>query len=155
MWLTGSLNGRGWEHVPPLGVRDGGARARCIVLLTRGLRALQLGDDTAKGSACASSAARRLIIVAAVGLAAVATAAAGPVAFVAFVSPPIARRLVGDADVVLVAVRAGRRAAAAAADLVARRACAPTELPVGIVTGVIGAPYLLWLLAPTNRVGTG
>jgi iron complex transport system permease protein len=40
-------------------------------------------------------------------------------------------------------------------DLVARRAFAPTELPVGVVTGVVGAPYLLWLLARANRVGRG
>ena len=40
-------------------------------------------------------------------------------------------------------------------DLVARRLFAPTELPVGVVTGVVGAPYLLWLLARSNRVGRG
>lgn len=41
------------------------------------------------------------------------------------------------------------------ADLVARQVLAPTELPVGIVTGIIGAPYLVWLLARANRVGSG
>jgi len=41
------------------------------------------------------------------------------------------------------------------ADLVARRLFAPTELPVGIVTGIIGAPYLLWLIARANRIGRG
>jgi iron complex transport system permease protein len=40
------------------------------------------------------------------------------------------------------------------ADLLARRAFAPTELPVGIVTGVIGAPYLIWLLTRANRIGS-
>jgi iron complex transport system permease protein len=40
-------------------------------------------------------------------------------------------------------------------DLIAQRIFAPTELPVGVVTGVIGAPYLLYLLARANRMGTG
>ena len=40
-------------------------------------------------------------------------------------------------------------------DLVARRLFAPTELPVGVITGIVGAPYLLWLLARANKVGRG
>ncbi|MGH9153330.1 MAG: iron chelate uptake ABC transporter family permease subunit, partial [Acidimicrobiales bacterium] len=90
-----------------------------------------------------------------VGLAAVATASAGPIAFVALVAPQIARRLVRAAGATLVPSALVGAALVLLADLAARRAFAPTELPVGVVTGIIGAPYLLWLLARANRIGSG
>ena len=84
-----------------------------------------------------------------------ATAAAGPVAFVAFVAAadrpaPDRQRRSPSAP-----RRSSARLLVLLSDLVARRAFAPTELPVGVVTGVVGAPYLLWLLARANRVGRG
>ena len=90
----------------------------------------------------------------AVALAAVATSAAGPVAFVAFVAAPIARRLVR-APLTLVPAALVGALLLLASDLIARRMFAPTELPVGVVTGILGAPYLLWLLARANRIGRG
>lgn len=96
--------------------------------------------------------ARAGLVLVGVGCAAVATAAAGPVAFVAFVAAPIARRLVGAPLTVLPAALVGALLVLVA-DLVARTVLAPVELPVGIVTGLVGAPYLLWLLARANRVG--
>ena len=83
-----------------------------------------------------------------------ATAAAGPIIFVAFVAGPIARRLTG-APLALVPAALVGALLVLLSDLVARRLFAPTELPVGVVTGVVGAPYLLWLLARSNRVGRG
>jgi iron complex transport system permease protein len=94
------------------------------------------------------------LVVVGVGLAAVATAAAGPIAFVAFVSAPIARRLVRSSLTIVPAALAGATLVLLA-DLAARRLFAPVELPVGIVTGIIGAPYLLWLIARANRIGRG
>lgn len=153
VWLTGSLNGRGWEHVQPVGL------AMLLLLplalvLARPLKALQLGDDTAKGLGVGVERYRRYLIVAGVALAAVATASAGPVAFVAFVAPPIARRLTRSSLTLIPAALVGGLLLLVS-DLVARRAFAPTELPVGIITGIVGAPYLLWLLARANRVGRG
>ena len=154
VWLTGSLNGRGWEHVRPVGW------ALVVLLpitlaLGRHLRSLQLGDDTAKGLGTRVEKVRVSLIVSGVGLAAVATASAGPVAFVALVSPQIARRLAGGGTAALGCATLVGAALMVASDLVARRIFAPTELPVGVVTAVIGAPYLLWLLARANRIGKG
>jgi iron complex transport system permease protein len=154
VWLTGSLNGRGWEHVRPvalalavlLPVAAGGARQ---------LRMLELGDDTARGLGTRVERARAVLLLAGVGLAAVATSSAGPIAFVALVAPQIARRLVGGRSLGLLPAAACGALLVVAADLAARRVFAPTELPVGVATAVLGAPYLLWLLARANRIGSG
>ncbi len=153
MWLTGSLNGRGWDDVRPVAaalVLLGPA----VLVLARPLRTLQLGDDTALGLGTAVEPARMALLVVAVALAAIATACAGPIAFVAFVAAPIARRLTHSSLALVPAALAGALLVLVA-DLVARRAFAPTELPVGVVTGIVGAPYLLWLLARANKVGRG
>lgn len=152
VWLTGSLNGRGWEHVRPVG-------AVLIVLvpvalvLGRHLRALQLGDDTARGLGVRVDRARLGLVVVGVGLAAVATASAGPVAFVALVAPQIARRLAGPSQLALVPAALVGAAVMLLSDLLGRRLFAPTELPVGVITALVGAPYLIWLLARANRIG--
>jgi iron complex transport system permease protein len=153
VWLTGSLNGRGWDEIRPVVV------ALAVLLpaalaLARPLRTLQLGDDTAAGLGVPVERVRAGLVVVGVGLAAVATAAAGPIAFVAFVSAPIARRLVRSSLTIVPAALAGATLVLLA-DLAARRLFAPVELPVGIVTGIIGAPYLLWLIARANRIGRG
>ena len=89
-----------------------------------------------------------------VALAAVATAAAGPVVFVAFVAPAIARRLV-DAPLSMVPAALVGALLMLTADVIGRTVFTGVELPVGIVTGIIGAPYLVYLLARANRVGRG
>ena len=125
-----------------------------VLLLSRPLRAMQLGDDTAKGLGVSLERSRVGLIIVAVALAAIATSSAGPIEFVAFVAPPIARRLTRT-SLTIVPAALGGGLLVLLADLIARRAFAPTELPVGVVTGVIGAPYLLWLLARANKVGRG
>jgi iron complex transport system permease protein len=87
VWLTGSLNGRGWEHVRTIGIADL-LLLPLVVALVGPLRLLQLGDDAAKGLGVAVERTRLVLVLVAVGLAALATAAAGPVVFVAFVAPP-------------------------------------------------------------------
>jgi iron complex transport system permease protein len=153
VWLTGSLNGRSWDHVRPL-AWSMAALCPMVAVLVRPLRGLQLGDDTAKGLGIGVERAKAGLVVVAVALCAVATAAAGPVAFVAFVAGPIARRLTGGSQLALVPAALTGALLLLTSDLVARRAFAPTELPVGIVTGLLGAPYLVWLLARANRIGT-
>jgi len=153
VWLTGSLNGRGWGHVRSIGIADLVVLPLLVALLGP-LRVMLLGDDAAKGLGVSVERSRLLLVLVAVALAALATAAAGPVVFVAFVSAPIARRLTGTPLAVGTAALVGALLMLLA-DLVARRVFAPTELPVGVVTGIVGAPYLLWLLARSNRVGRG
>lgn len=154
VWLTGSLNGRGWEFARPLTLA-------LIVLVpvaltsARTLRALELGDDCAAGLGVSRHRAKAGLALCASALAAVATAAAGPVGFVALISPQIARRLTGGRTVALVPAAIVGAALVVYGDLLARRAFSPNELPVGVVTAVIGAPYLLWLLARANRLGRG
>jgi iron complex transport system permease protein len=152
VWLTGSLNGRGWGQVRPLVVALV-VLVPASVILARHLRVLDLGDDAARGLGTRIEAVRAGLLLTGVALAAVAVSAAGPVAFVALVSPQIARRLVGGAGAALLPSAAFGALLLVASDLVARRLFAPTELPVGIVTAAVGAPYLLLLLARANRIG--
>ena len=154
VWLTGSLNGRGWEYVRPLTIVLGVLIPLSLVL-ARSLRSIELGDDTAQGLGVGIRRSKLALSLCGAGLAAVATAAAGPVAFVALVAPQIARRLVGDRAIGLVPAGLIGAAIVVFADVLARRLFSPTELPVGVITAVVGAPYLLWLLARSNRIGTG
>jgi iron complex transport system permease protein len=156
VWLTGSLNGRGWEHVRPV------ALAVLLLLpvalvLGRSLAALRLGDDLARGLGTRVTAARLGLVGVAVVLAAVATASAGPVAFVALVAPQVALRLAGTPGPPLLASAATGALLVVAADLVGRRGLstlglAAAELPVGAVTALVGAPVLLWLLRRSASV---
>jgi iron complex transport system permease protein len=154
VWLTGSLNGRGWEYVRPL-TTVLAVLVPVTLLGARQLRSLELGDDTARGIGVSVRRSKLVLSMSAAALAAAATAAAGPVAFVALVSPQIARRLVGGHSLGLVPAALVGALLMVVADLVARRAFAPTELPVGVVTAIVGAPYLLWLLARANRIESG
>lgn len=152
VWLTGSLNGRGWEHVRPVGF---GLLVLVPIaaVLARRLRLLELGPDTAAALGVRVGRARLGLVLVGIALAALATASAGPIAFIALVSPPIARRLVRSPGFTLVPTALVGALLTVTADLVARRIMAPTELPVGIATAVIGAPYLLWLLTREIRTG--
>lgn len=90
-----------------------------------------------------------LVIVAAVVLTSAAVSAAGPVEFVAFVAPQVARRLARTARPPLIASALVGAALVTLADVVARAALG-TELPVGVVTAIVGAPYLIWLITRPN-----
>jgi iron complex transport system permease protein len=154
IWLTGSLNGRDWSHVRTMAIMLVLAAPATMILVHR-LRILQLGDETAYGLGLRVEGTRLALIVVAVLLAAVATAAAGPIGFVAFVAPPIARWLTRSPGPAMVASALIGALVVALSDVVAQHALGSTQLPVGVVTGVIGAPYLMFLLARTNRIGSG
>ena len=93
-----------------------------------------------------------MAIVAAVGLIAFATAACGPIAFVSFLAGPIAARIVGPNGSLLVPAALVGALLVLVADLVGQFALG-TRFPVGVVTGVLGAPYLIYLIVRTNRAG--
>lgn len=149
VWLTGSLNGRGWQHVVPVGVAVALVLGLCVVL-SPVLAVLRLSEDTARALGLRVPLARTVLLLAAVLLAAAATAAAGPIAFVALVAPQIALRLVRSAGPPLVTSAAVGGVLLLGADLLARTVL-PVELPVGVVTAVLGAPYLLALLVTLAR----
>ncbi|GGQ03359.1 iron ABC transporter [Streptosporangium pseudovulgare] len=150
VWISGSLNGRGWEHVVPVAIALA-VLVPAALAGTRSLGALRFGDDTVTGLGVRTNLARGLLILAAVLLAAVATAAAGPIAFVALASPQIALRVAGVAQPPLVVSALCGAVLVTAADLAARTVAAPAELPVGVVTAVLGAPYLIYLLVRARR----
>ncbi|MFI9273091.1 FecCD family ABC transporter permease [Kitasatospora sp. NPDC052896] len=152
LWLTGSLNGRGWEVAGPLLV----ALAVLVpVVLCCGpaLRMIELGDDTAYALGVPVERLRLVLLTAAVLLASFAAAAAGPVSFVALTAPQVARRLTRAPGPNLLPSALLGAAFLVAADWVAQRAVPGHELPVGVVTGVLGGGYLVWLLATERKAG--
>jgi len=149
-WLNGSLSATGWEDVVPVGLALV-VLVPAALVLAHVMGGLQFSDDTARGLGIRVDRARSGLIIVAVALAAVATAAAGPIAFVALVAPQIAQRLVGAARPPIAASLLIGGALTVIADLVARTAFGGTELPVGIITAVLGAPYLLFLIARQGR----
>jgi iron complex transport system permease protein len=150
-WLTGSLNGASWRQVVPLAV----AMAVLVPLLVgqaRNLDLLRLGHDSAAALGVPVPRTRVVVIMAATSLIAFATAAAGPIAFVAFLSGPVAARLIGPAGSPLVPSGLVGALLVLVADLVGQFAFG-TRYPVGVVTGALGAPYLVYLLIRINRAG--
>ena len=150
-WLTGSLNGADWTAVVPV-VAALGLAAPVLLARAGDLDALRLGDDTAAALGVRVDFTRLVLIVAAVGLIAFATAAAGPIAFVAFLAGPIAARLVGPGGSLLVPSALVGALLVLVADF-AGQFLLGTRYPVGVVTGVLGAPYLVYLIVRTHRAG--
>jgi iron complex transport system permease protein len=145
-WLVGGLNNRGWDHVNQIG-------STLLVLVPLGLvvgrrlTALELGDAPAGALGVPAEYSRRLLLAVAVALAAVATAAAGPVTFVALAAPQIARRLAGRSRPALATAALTGALLLAVSDLLTQRLFAPNPLPVGILTAGLGGMYLVWMLA--------
>ncbi|MFG2635888.1 FecCD family ABC transporter permease [Streptomyces sp. NPDC048362] len=152
VWMTGSLNGRDWSQVWPL-------LALCAIVVplvlcnARGLRMLEMGDDVSHALGVRVQRVRMLLLVCAVLLTAAATAAAGPVGFVALTAPQLARRLTRSPGPNLVPSLCMGAALLVAADWASQRAFGADQLPVGVVTGVLGGCYLLWLLVTERKAG--
>ena len=145
-WLGGSTYGANWPHLLPLVV----VLALAAVLL-RGTHAeldlLQVDDDTPRLLGTDTTRARLVALGLAVLLTAAATASIGVLAFVGLVAPHAARLLVGTAHHRLLPLSALLGALlVVAADTVGRTVLAPSQLPAGLVTALVGAPYFLWLL---------
>lgn len=153
-WLVGDLGGRSWPDLVPVAVGLG-VGAPLVLLLTRHLRLLELGDELAHTLSGGIGAARTTLVAAAVGLTALATAAAGPIAFVALVAPQIVRRVLSARSAGLLPAAGVGALVVAAADLAARRLFSPYELPAGVLTAAVGAPVLLYLLVRANKLGAG
>ncbi|MEU5686595.1 iron ABC transporter [Streptomyces venezuelae] len=151
IWMTGSLNGRGWHEANPLALT-------LLVLFpfvlwaARAQRAVGLDDDTATALGTRLGHARLGLVLLGVVLASVATGAAGPVDFVALLAPQTARRLTRTAQLPLLCSALLGALIVVLADLLARRLFSPTELPVGVLTAAVGAPYLIWLIVRGRSV---
>lgn len=154
-WMVGSLGAARWPEIVVLAVTL--AVLAVMLLVARAtLELLQFGDDTATGLGVRLERGRIVLLAVAVTLAAVATATTGPIAFVAFVAMPIARRLMRSGAPVLLPAALVGVVVVTGADLIAQHLLpGNVKAPVGIVTAVLGGPYLLWLLATTGRDGRG
>ncbi|MFD5229742.1 FecCD family ABC transporter permease [Streptomyces qaidamensis] len=152
VWMTGSLDGRDWDQVWPL-LALTAVLVPLVLVNARGLRMMEMGDDVSYALGVRVERVRLLLMVAAVLLTASATAAAGPVSFVALTAPQLARRLTRSSGPNLLPSLCMGAALLVVADWVSQRAFGAEQLPVGVVTGVLGGVYLLWLLVSERRAG--
>ncbi|MGW7461263.1 FecCD family ABC transporter permease [Streptomyces sp. NPDC054797] len=152
VWLTGSLAGRDWAQVWPL-------LALCAVLFPlilgqgRALRMMEMGDDAAYALGVRVERTRLLLMLAATLLTTAASAAAGPISFVALAAPQLARRLTRSPGGNLLTAALMGAVLLLASDWASQRAFGADQLPVGVVTGLVGGVYLLWLLVTERKAG--
>ncbi|MEU7043610.1 iron ABC transporter permease [Streptomyces varsoviensis] len=144
LWSVGSLNGRDYTVGRPL--------LLCLVVLIplaliagRRLDVMRFDDDMAAALGVDIRLVRGLTLALAVALAGVAVGIGGPIAFVALASPILASRLYGPTRVPVIGSALVGAGLIAAADALGR-VIAPVEIPVGVVTSVLGGPFLLWVL---------
>ncbi|CAI1514740.1 Ferric enterobactin transport system permease protein fepG [Serratia quinivorans] len=149
LWSAGSLNGINWaKSLPVLAV----IALCCLLLLTltRRMRLLEMGDDTACALGVPVERSRVMLLLIGVTLTAAATAVAGPISFIALVAPQIARRLCANRSVLLLTTLIGALLLLLA-DVAAQRLFMPYQLPVGVLTVSLGGIYLIWLLIRESR----
>lgn len=145
-WLMGSLSGKTWAVVWTTAVLAGVGLA-ALWALSRALDALTFGEETAASLGLSLKGLRLLVVVAASIATAAAVAAAGVIGFVGLIAPHIARSLVGARHVrVIPASGLVGAILLLIADDLARTVVAPAELPVGVVTALLGGPFFLFLL---------
>jgi ferric citrate transport system permease protein len=150
LWLAGSLWARGWDQVYLL--------LPCLILipilvgLTSKLDILSLGDDIATSLGERSKFLRYMLLSISVILIGVCVATVGSIGFIGLIAPHIARRVVGSKFKVLLPASALFGAILLlAADSLGRGLFPPIEIPAGIITAVIGAPYFLYLLRSERK----
>lgn len=148
IWGAGSIALLGWPALVPALI--GLLLCAPGLLLVPGLRQLELGDDAAAAHGVAVERVRIGLVLFAVALVAIVTASTGPIAFVALAAPQVARRLAGSAGIPLVSSAAVGALLLLGADLIAQHTL-PVDVPVGIVTVVLGGVYLLTLLVHEAR----
>ena len=150
-WLAGGLDSRSWEHVRISTPLIAGGIA-VILLMSRDLNLLMLGDDEARSMGVRVGAARPIILAAAALATGAAVAVSGTIAFVGLVTPHILRLMLGPDHRVLIPMSAaGGAVFVIAADTVARTIIQPAEFRVGVLTAFVGAPFFIFLLIKNKR----
>ena len=150
-WLAGSLDARSWEHVRiSAPVVAGGVAV--VMLMTRDLNLLMLGDDEARSMGVRVGLARPTLLAASALATGAAVAVSGTIAFVGLVTPHILRLVLGPDHRVLVPMSAlGGAIFVIATDTVARTIIQPAEFRVGVLTAFVGAPFFIFLLIRNKR----
>ena len=150
-WISGSLNGAKMENLYPLII--------IVIIFTpillfygKRLEMLELGEEAATSLGVNTNKTRIILIISSVLIIALATAATGPIAFVAFLAGPIAKRLVGVGFSNILPAGLIGIILVLASDLIGQFAFV-ARYPVGVITGILGAPYLIYLLIRINRKG--
>ncbi|GAF11602.1 ABC-type Fe3+-siderophore transport system, permease 2 component [Bacillus sp. JCM 19045] len=151
-WMSGSLNGAQLDALFPL-ILTVLVCAPIVIVFGRHLNLLELGEQSATSLGLQTDKVRLVLILSSVAMLAIATASTGPIAFVAFLSGPIAKRLVGVGFSNVIPAGLVGANLVLAADLVGQFAF-ETRFPVGVITGMLGAPFLLYLLIRMNRKGS-
>jgi iron complex transport system permease protein len=149
LWLTGSLSSTPWWQVATV-VAVALVALPGIATSARAVPVSQLGEPTAAGLGVDPRRVRLVAVGTAVLLTAVVAAFVGPISFIALCAPAIARPLVGHGSIALGSSALVGAVLLVAADLVAQFAIPGIQLPVGVVTGALGAVFLLWLIAASK-----
>jgi iron complex transport system permease protein len=146
VWLIGSVNGHGWTEVALVGILLA-VLLPVVLYFGRHLDMLALGDETAVLNGVPVERSRAVLALAGVGLAAGATAAAGPISFVALAAGPLAARLTRSPRAGLLPATLMGAALLVSSDWLAQHVLPGNDVPVGVVTAALGGIYLTWLLA--------
>jgi iron complex transport system permease protein len=145
-WLTGSVSGKGWSEVEPLALYVA-VGFMCAMVLSKPLRLLALGSSSAASLGLNVPVAQWSILLAAVVLCGSAVSLSGLVGFVGLMAPYIARSLFGaDERVHLLTSACIGAFLVLLSDLAARTLMPGTELPLGTLLSLVGAPFFLWLI---------
>jgi iron complex transport system permease protein len=153
-WLLGSLSGATWQQV--IEILPYSAVSIAIVLLHgRRLDVLSVGDEEARTLGIHPGRVRLIVVAASALAAASAVAVSGLIGFVGIVVPHIVRRLAGTSyRLVLPLSLLSGAGFLVLADTLARTVLSPAELPIGVVTALIGSPVFVWILRSTRSVRT-
>jgi iron complex transport system permease protein len=154
IWLTGSLNGRGWTDVQ-IGLVGTALLVPVLVGLGPGLRMSEMGDDTARALGVPVDRNRVCALGFGAVLCAVGVVCAGPITFVALAAPQIAKRVTRATTVRVVPAMVTGSLLLLLSDTVAQRIAPTSQMPVGIVTLALGGAYLAWLIAREGRSRIG
>jgi iron complex transport system permease protein len=153
IWTTGSIYGANWSQVYVI-MPWALLLIAISLLMRRQMNILELGDDIATGVGSRVQRNRVLLLLLSTGLTGVAVAFAGGIGFVGLLAPHIARRIVGPKFQSMVLFSAGIGALLVLiADWIARVAFAPVEVPAGVWTAAVGAPYFIFLLITERKKG--
>ena len=150
-WLSGSLNGMTMKCNPTLFIVVM-VFGIISLLFTKYLQVLELGDEFATTLGIRLNLVRIILILSTVFLIAFATSTTGPIAFVAFLAGPIASKIVGRGSSNVLASGLVGALLVLSSDMIGQYVFS-TRFPVGVITGILGAPYMLFLLICINRRG--
>ena len=153
-WLLGSLSAASWQQVTTI-LPYAAVSSLVLLLHGRHLDVLAVGDEEARALGLHPGRTRAIVVAASALAAASAVAVSGLIGFVGIVIPHVARRLAGPSytAVLPLSLLIGG-GFLVLADTLARTVLSPAELPIGVVTALVGAPAFVWVLRGTRPVGT-